>query len=411
MRAVVTGIGIVSTLGCSRGQVAESLRIGRSGVVFDSHRKELGFRSGLTGAVRDFELRCRLSRRERKRLPEFGLWAWQALMDALDHAGLSDETFRANRRAGIILGNDSSAVAAVEQVEQLKEHGESRYIGSGYIFQLLNSTLTLNFATMLGIAGTSLTVSCACASGGVAISQAADLIERGVLDLVICGGAQEISWQSMCSFDALGAFSTREESPEEASRPFDAGRDGLVPSGGAAVLVLESEVHAAKRGARVLASIEGSGYFCDGHHVTVPSGRGLEDAMSAAMSKAGREPAEIDLLMAHATSTPSGDEVEARVIRDFFSISSKGQGPLICATKALTGHEFWMAGASQVIYAVIMASQGFVAGHVNLEEPDPEARLLNIPRSTRDAQVRLVLCNASGFGGTNSSLVVRIEGY
>ena len=312
MSAVITGMGIVSSLGCTLDEVADSLYYGKSGVVFMPERKGLGFRSGLSGAISNFSLTHKLPKRVKKRLPEYGVWTWQALMDALDNAGLEPDVFQGNVRSGIILGNDSSAVAAVEQVEQLKKFKESRYIGSGHIFQLLNSTLTLNFATILGIAGTSMTLSCACASGGAAIAHGAELISKGDLDIAICGGAQEISWESMCSFDALGAFSIREDEPEKASRPFDKERDGLVPSGGAAVVILESEDHAQARGADILASVKGSGYFCDGSHVSLPSGKGLKNAALAALKSAGFAPSDIDLVMAHATSTPLGMRLRPR---------------------------------------------------------------------------------------------------
>ncbi len=401
---VITGLGIVSCLGIGCKAVGNALREGKSGICFLSERKALGFRSGLSGIIQGFEIPRSLSRKMRKTLPEFGLWAWAALEEAAEKAGLGLEQFKGREDAGIVFGNDSSAATAVEQVDILRKEGISRNIGSGHIFRLLNSTISLNFATFLGLKGVSWTMSSACASGAMAIGQAAALIASGRQSCVICGGAQEISWESMCSFDALGAFSMREHEPQASSRPFDIARDGLVPSGGAAVLILESEDRARRRGACILGRVRGYGHAADGHHISVPSGDGIRRAMKQAMDQADVSPGSIDLILAHATSTQAGDLAEADAIRSLFP--ENGTRPPVCAPKALTGHEFWMAGASQVVYGLIMAQGGFVAGHPNLEKLDERAAFLDIYKKTTPLSLRRFLCNASGFGGTNSSLVI-----
>ncbi len=402
---VITGIGIVSCIGTGYGAVESSLLNRASGIRFVPERKEMGFRSALSGMVSEEVTTRRLSRKMRKSLPEFAVWAWAALEEAAQSAGLDLDELAGRDDTGIIFGNDSSAATAVEQVDILRKEGITRNIGSGHIFRLLNSTISLNFSTFLKLKGVSWTVSSACASGAMAIGQAAELIASGRQSCIICGGAQEITWQSMCSFDALGAFSTREDEPHAASRPFDRERDGLVPSGGAAVLILESRERACQRGASILASVKGYGHASDGYHISVPSGDGIRRAMKDAVESAGNMA--IDMILAHATSTPAGDIAEAKAIKELFP--NDDTRPLVCAPKALTGHEFWMAGASQVVYGIIMARGGFVAGHPNLDDIDEHAAFLTICKETTRRGISSFLCNASGFGGTNSSLVIEVN--
>lgn len=405
---VVTGMGIVSSIGLSRQEVRKSLRESKSGIALLDERKKLGFRSGLSGIINGFEHRLDLERKYRKGLPEFGLWAWSAVTQALEQARIKEERLAGDEKTGLIFGNDSSVVTGVEQCDMLRKAGETRYIGSGHIFRSLTSSITLNLSTKLKLRGSSWSISGACASGTLAIGQAAELIASGKQEQMICGGAQEISWQSMCSFDALGAFSSREGEPEQASRPFDQERDGLIPSGGAAALFLEERKSAIARGAPILAEIYGFATTSDGHHISVPSGEGLERAMRLAIDDAGLTPANIDLVMAHATSTPVGDEKEAKALHQVFNIKNGNKSPIVAAVKSLTGHEFWMAGASQVIYTLLMARDGFVAGHPNLHTPVSCAKDLDIPTSTRRVSPQYILCNASGFGGVNGCLVVKV---
>lgn len=407
-RVVITGLGTVSSLGHTTAEVTDSLITGKCGITLNNKRKEMGFRSGLSGAIRNFSSHFPLDRRYRKTLPEYGIWAWDAVCQALEHAGLAHPDIAGNERIGLIFGNDSSVVTGVEQCEILKKAENTREIGSGHIFRLLTSTISLNLATKLQIKGSSWTVSAACASGAMAIGQAAELIAVGAQDIIICGGAQEISWQSMCSFDALGAFSLRESEPHLASRPFDDNRDGLVPSGGAAALILESEDRALQRGAQILAQVCGYGTTSDGNHLSVPTGEGLQRAMNLAITDAAVNAAEIDLVMAHATSTPAGDEKEAEALCQTFTIHSQGEGPYIAATKALTGHEFWMAGASQIVYGLLMSHNGFIAGHPSLESRSGYSRYLKIAKDTVSCSPKLLLCNAAGFGGVNAVLILRI---
>ena len=237
-RVAITGIGIVSSLGNDIETVADSLRHGKSGIVVDKQRIELGFRSPLTGRIEGFDPRRYLSRKQRKTMPLFALQAYAAVKDALEMAGLGPEDIQ-NEETGLIFGSDSSCLAAVEQVDLLRKFKETKMIGSGLVFQSMTSTITMNLNTILKTRGASWTISSACSSGAHAVGQAADLIALGRQERVICGAAQEINWQSICSFDAPGAFSTRVDMPHAASRPFDASRDGLVPGGGAVLCLGE----------------------------------------------------------------------------------------------------------------------------------------------------------------------------
>lgn len=403
-RVVITGIGIVSCLGNDVKTVKTSLRLGRSGIVYDKKREEVGFRSPLTGVILGFDAEKILSKKQRKTMPDFAVQAYAASMEALTMSGLKPEDIQ-NERTGLIFGCDSSCIAAIEQVDLLKQYGESKAIGSGFVFRSMTSTITMNLNTLLKTRGACWTISSACSSGGHAVGQAADLIALGKQDRIICGGAQEINWESMCSFDALGAFSIRLEEPHKASRPFDKNRDGLVPGGGAAALVLESLDSAQKRGALVLGEIAAYAFSSDGQNISVPSEDGLQRAMKSALNLAGMTPDEIDYVCAHATSTPLGDAAEARSISRVFETKA----PHISSLKSMTGHELWMSGASQVVYTTIMAQEGFIAPNINFDEPDEDSARLNIVKETINKPPRTAMCNAAGFGGTNSCIILRFD--
>ncbi len=403
-RVAITGIGIVSCLGCDLSQVSDNLRNGRSGIVVDEQRQELGFRSPLAGAIQGFNSPAGLSRKQKKTMPEFAVHAYAAVEQALSLSGLALEEIQ-NPQSGLIFGCDSSCIAAIEQVDLLRGHGETRAIGSGQVFRSMTSTVTMNLNTLFQTQGACWTLSSACSSGGHAVGQAADLIMLGRQERVICGGAQELNWESMCSFDGLGAFSTRIDEPQKACRPFDADRDGLVPSGGAAALMLERYDLAVKRGATILGEVAGYGFSSDGNHLSVPSGEGLSRAMASALQQAEVSTEEIDYLCAHATSTPAGDKAEAEAIRSVFGTRT----PPVSSLKSMTGHELWMSGASQVVYSTLMARDGFTAPNANFQAPDEASAHLQILTEARSQGPRRVLCNSAGFGGTNSCLVLRFD--
>ncbi len=399
-RVAITGVGIVSCLGNDLQTVGKALREGQSGIVADPQRLELGFRSSLTGRIANFDPSI-LSRKQRKSMPEFAVWSYATARDALDMAGLPAATIE-NDRTGLIYGCDSSCLAAIEQVDALREKGETKAIGSGQIFRSMTSSITMNLNTLLQTKGACWSLSSACSSGGHAIGQSGDLIRLGRQERMICGGAQEVNWQSMCSFDGLGAFSMRLDEPAAACRPFDADRDGLVPSGGAATVVLERYDLAEQRGAKIYGELLGYGFSSDGSQLSVPSDDGLYRAMKSALEQSGLGAGEIDYLCAHATSTPAGDAAEAANIRKLFGT----QTPPVSSLKSMTGHELWMSGASQVVYSTIMAEQGFIAPNINYRQPSEATAGLNIIRETIPSGPKKVLCNSAGFGGTNSSLVL-----
>ncbi len=401
-RVAITGIGIVSALGNDTASVARALSAGRSGIYVDEERIRRGFTSPLTGMIHNFNPRRFLNRKQLKTMPDYAVWAHAAAMEAVGMSGM-DPADLANDRTGLIFGNDSSAIATLEQIDLLRERGETGLIGSGQVFRSMTSCVTMNLNTLLGTQGACWSISSACSSGGHAVGQAADLIALDRQDVVICGGVQEINWQSMCSFDGLGAFSTRTDMPEAASRPFDAERDGLVPSGGAAVIMLENREKAVARGAHILGEVAGYAFSSDGENLSVPSRGGLARAMRGAIRSAGLVPADVDYICAHATSTPAGDCVEADNIFDVFGRSS----PAVSSTKSMTGHELWMSGAAQVVYCTLMAREGFIAPNINYQNPDDSSARLNIVTETLHRTPAVALCNAAGFGGTNSSLVLK----
>src|SRR6187402_210251 len=401
-RVVITGMGIYSCIGTSLDEVKDSLYEGKSGISLDPERKEFGFQSALTGTVPKPDLKKLLTRRQRISLGEETEYAYMATVEALKNAGIEDSFFDQNE-VGIMYGNDSASKSIIEGTDIIREKKDSALIGSGAIFRSMNSTITMNLSTIFRLRGINLTVSAACASGSHSIGLAYFLIKSGFQDVIICGGAQEINKYAMCSFDGLGVFSPREDEPAKASRPFDIGRDGLIPSGGGATLVLESYESAVKRGATILAEVAGYGFSSNGGHISTPNVEGPSTAMQRALDEAGIKAGEVDYINAHATSTPAGDENEAKAIFKVFGES----GPYVSSTKSMTGHECWMAGASEVIYSILMMQNDFIAPNINLETPDEYAAKLNLVKTTINKKIDIFLSNSFGFGGTNSALVVK----
>lgn len=401
-RVVVTGMGIWSCIGTDIETVRRSLYEGKSGIGLDPKRLEYGYRSGLTGIVEKPVLTKKdLDRHTRAGLSEEAEYAFMASRQAFAQAGITDE-YLLNNEVGCIFGNDSSAKPVIESAKIMDEKHDSAMLGYGLIFQSMNSTVNMNLSTIFHLRGVNFTVSAACASGSHSIGLGYMMIKQGLQDMVLCGGAQETNYYSMASFDALSAFSIRMDEPGKASRPFDKHRDGLIPSGGAAALVLEEYEHAVARGAEILCEVTGYGFSSNGGGISQPSDEGCVIAMSRAMKDAGVTPDDIDYINAHATSTPQGDTYEAKALTRLF----EGKHALISSTKSMTGHECWMAGASEIVYSIIMMRNNFVAPNINLEEPDEEAKTLNIATSTTEKELNVILSNSFGFGGTNSALVI-----
>jgi len=401
-RVVITGIGIWSCIGKNVEEVTHSLYNGKSGIKVDPSRKKYGYRSPLTGIVERPVLKGLLDRRMRVGLAEEGEYAYMATIEALKNAQIDIDYLEKNEM-GILYGNDSSALAVIEAHEIMKQKGDTALLGSGAVFQSMNSTITMNLSTIFKLKGVNMTISAACASGSHAIGLGYMFIQNGMQDMVLCGGAQETNLYSMASFDALSAFSIRTDEPEKSSRPFDAGRDGLVPSGGAASLILEDYDHAVKREAPVLAEIIGYGFSSNGSNISQASDIGCLLAINRALADANVSAKDIDYINAHATSTPQGDMYEAIAIDKAFG----AYRPLVSSTKSMTGHECWMAGASEIVYSLLMMQHSFVAPNINFETPDEYSAKINIAAERVDRNIDTFLSNSFGFGGTNSALIVR----
>jgi 3-oxoacyl-[acyl-carrier-protein] synthase-1 len=395
-------MGIYSCLGKTLDEVRDSLYTGRSGIVFDPVRKEMGFRSALTGYIELPDLKKELSRNQRVYMPEQAKYAYLATADALRQSKL-DPDFLDKHIVGILYGNDSSADAVVKSVDIMRDKHDTTLIGSGAIFQGMNSTVTMNLACLFKLKGISMTISGACASGSHAIGLGTLLIKSGLQDIIVCGGAQEVNPFSVGSFDGISAFSLRENDPARASRPFDRDRDGLVPSGGAATVIIESYESAVKRGATILGEVMSYGFSSNGDHISVPNVDGPSRSLAMAIKLAGIDMREIGYVNAHATSTPVGDQNEAKAIYNVFGESC----PEVTSTKSQTGHEMWMAGASEVIYSMLMMKNDFIAPNVNFENPDDDSAKLKIPSQRIEKHFDTFLSNSFGFGGTNSTLIIK----
>lgn len=402
-RVVITGMGIWSCLGTTIEEVKNSLYEGKSGIGLEKERLEYGYQSCLTGIVEQPKLKGLIDRHMRRGFSEEAEYAYMASRQAFEMAEISDEYLLQNE-VGCIFGNDSSAKPVIESAKIMEEKRDTELLGQNFIFQAMNSTVNMNMSTVFHLRGVNFSVSAACASGSHSIGLAYMLIKQGLQDTVLCGGAQEVNYYSMASFDALGAFSKRMDEPTKASRPFERDRDGLIPSGGAAALVLEDYDHAVARGAKIIAEVVGYGFSSNGTAViSQPSDEGSVIAMSRALKDAGVDVKDVDYINAHATSTRQGDMYEAIALDRMFH----GQHALISSTKGMTGHECWMAGASEIVYSAIMMQNNFVAPNINFENPDEHSAKLNIAAKTVDTEVNVVLSNSFGFGGTNSALVIK----
>ena len=402
-RVVITGMGIYSCIGTSLQEVRASLYEGRSGIIYDAERKKYGYRSALTGAVPAPQLKELLGRRERISMGEESEYAYMATLEAMATARI-DADYLKTHEVGILYGNDSVAESVILTNDRIREKQDTTLVGSGAVFRTMNSTVTMNLSTLFALRGVNMTISAACASGSHAVGLGYLLLQSGMQEMILCGGAQETNKYSMGSFDGLGVFSMREDTPEQASRPFDASRDGLVPSGGAATLVLETYESAQRRGAPILAEVVGYGFSSNGGHISTPNVEGPAQAMTRALANASMQASQIDYINAHATSTPIGDANEAKAIHQIF-----GSQTPVSSTKSMTGHECWMAGASEIIYSILMMQHDFIAPNINIERLDEDSQKLNIITHTQERPIRAFLSNSFGFGGTNSALVVKSE--
>ena len=391
-----------SVLGSDLTTIAASLRTGTPGISINAERQALGYRSPLAGRLPALDAAAFFDRKTRKSMGETALFAAVTAQRAIAASGCGD--LLANTRTGIIYGNDSSAEPLASVVDAVRNDHTTTTLGSSKVIQALTSTATINLGPLLRTKGISLTVSGACASGAHAIGMAWWMIGSGMQDRIICGGTQETCWESMAAFDALRVFSMRLDDPAGSVRPFSADRDGLVPSGGAASLVLEEREMALARGAPILAEVIGYAFGSDGDHMTTGNGDGAERCMRAALDAAELRPDQIDYINAHATATEAGDIAEGTAINRVFGEHS----PPVSSTKSLTGHECWMAGASEVVYTTLMMQGGFIAPNRNYTTHDPRIPPFRVAaQPILNQRLTTCLSNSFGFGGTNACVVLR----
>ena len=402
-RVVVTGMGIWSCIGQDLQSVTESLRQGRSGIVFDPKRIEFGLHSGLTGNVPRPDLKPLLPRKFRATMSEDAEYAYMAARQAFEQTGIEDDYLRQNE-VGIIFGNDGNSHMLDYQII-MEEERDSHMLSPNALFQSETSSVTMNLSTIFHLKGVNMCVGAACASGSHAIGMATMFIRQGMQDVILVGGSCTMDMRVVSATDAIEAISLRNDEPTKASRPYDRDRDGMIPSGGAAALVLEEYEHAIARGATILAEVCGYGFSSNGtEDISAPSADAEYIAMKRALADAGLQPTDIDYVNAHGTSTPTGDIEEAKALAQLFGVNNK---PYISSTKSMTGHENWMAGASEAVYSILMMQEGFVAPNINLQNKIEEAKDLNIVTEMTEAPIQTVLSNSSGMGGTNSALIFK----
>ena len=402
-RVVVTGMGIVSPLGNDLSSVTESLRDSRSGLRHVPEYAELGLRSHVAGAP-EIDLEAQIDRKLKRFMGDAAAYAYVSMRDAIADAGLSEDQVR-DPRTGVIAGSGGgSAQWQIAAGDLLREKGVRR-VGPYMVPRTMCSTVSASLATAFGIRGVSYSISAACASSAHCIGAAVDMIRHGVQDVVFAGGGEELHWGLTVMFDAMGALSSRyNDSPTQASRPYDANRDGFVIAGGGGMLVLEDYEHAKARGAHIHAELVGYGVTSDGADMVAPSGEGAVRCMQMAMAGIegqGKRIGQIDYLNTHGTSTPAGDLVELQSVREAFGDNV----PSLSSTKALTGHSLGAASVHEAIYSLLMMQAGFMAASANIEELDEGAAGFPIVRKTQEASLRTVMSNSFGFGGTNASLI------
>ena len=397
-RIAITGMGIASCLGNDLDTVSASLRDSRAGIRFLPDHAEQGLRSQVGGAV-ELDLDAAIDRKLKRFMSDAAAYSYVSMRDAIADAGL-DEAQVSHPRTGLVAGSGGgSSHWQVETADILRARGV-RKVGPYMVPRTMCSTVSANLATAFKIKGVSYSISAACATSAHCIGAAADLIRHGAQDIVFAGGGEDLHWSMSVMFDAMGALSTSfNDRPQQASRPYDADRDGFVIAGGGGMLVLEDWDHAIARGARIHAELVGYGVTSDGADMVAPSGEGAVRCMRMAMQ--GHEHRKVDYLNTHGTSTPLGDVTELDAVREVFGTDL----PPISSTKALSGHSLGAASVHEAIYCLLMMRDGFIAGSANIERQDERAEGFPIVRESRDAQLDLVMSNSFGFGGTNSTLV------
>ncbi len=396
-RVVVTGLGIVSSIGNNQEEVLASLLAGKSGIKFQEEYKEMGMRSHLAGSI-EIDLKEHIDRKMLRFMGDAAAFSYIALTEAVKNSGLAEDQV-SNVRTGLVMGSGgASSSNQVEAADILRNKGVKR-VGPYRVTQTMGSTISACLATPFKIKGVNYSMSSACATSAHCIGHAMELIQLGKQDVVFAGGGEEEHWSLSCLFDAMGALSTRNDSPQTASRAYDANRDGFVIAGGAGALVLEELEHAKARGATIYAELVGYGATSDGYDMVAPSGEGAVRCMQQALAMVDGD---VDYINAHGTSTPAGDLPELRAMKEVFG----DDAPKISSTKSLTGHSLGGAGVQEAIYSLLMMKNNFICASANIEELDAEAAGMPIVQQREDnVTLNKVMSNSFGFGGTNASLI------
>jgi len=396
-RAVITGIGVVSSIGNNKEEVLESLKTGKSGIAFNQEFADYKLRSNVSGKI-DIDVKAHVDRKAMRFMGDAAAYSYISMQQAIEDAGLSDDQV-SNERTGLLVGSGGgSSKWQVEAADILREKGVKR-VGPYMVPRTMASTTSACLATPFKIKGVNYSISSACATSAHCIGHAVEQIQLGKQDVIFAGGGEELHWTLAMEFDAMGALSTKyNETPEKASRTYDANRDGFVISGGGGIVVVEELEHALARGAHIYAEIVGYGATSDGYDMVAPSGEGAARCMRQAMQDVDS----IDYLNTHGTSTPVGDVKELGAIQEVFG----GKSPMISATKAMTGHALGAAGVHEAIFSLLMLEHSFVAPSINIDELDEQAAGLDIITERRDVELNTVMSNSFGFGGTNATLVL-----
>jgi 3-oxoacyl-[acyl-carrier-protein] synthase-1 len=398
-RVAITGRGIVSAIGNNVQEVLTSLQHGRSGLEFIPERKAMGFRSALGGRIKGLPP-LNIPKRNLRQMGPGSVFAVHAAQQALEDAGVETPQLRSDR-VGVIMGNIGNAQDIYQQCHLF--HNQAQKLGGTAMQRVMTDSVSANLSVLLGTQGYALTVSAACATGAMAIGLASQLVKWGLQDLCIAGGTSEDGWETVCHFDALQAFSMREDEPTKASRPFDTYRDGLVPSTGAGVVVLEELEQARRRGARIYAELLSFASNSDGYDMTIPSGEGSVRCLERALKDADLAADQVDYINAHASSTLLGDVAEAQAIAKVF-----GKRPYVSSTKSMTGHELGAAGSNELIYSLLMMEHNFVAPNINIEAIDPQCAGINVlANQAREARINVAASNSFGFGGVNTCIILK----
>ena len=399
-RAVITGLGIVSSIGNNQQEVLASLREGRSGITFSQEFVDSGMRSHVWGNVK-LDTTGMIDRKVVRFMNDASIYSYLSMQQAVEDAGLKEEVYQNNPRVGLIAGSGGSSKYQVFGADAMRSPRGLKAVGPYVVTKAMASAVSACLATPFKIHGVNYSISSACATSSHCIGNAVEQIQLGKQDIVFAGGGEELCWEMACEFDAMGALSTKyNETPDKASRTYDASRDGFVIAGGGGMVVVEELEHALARGAHIYAEIVGYGATSDGADMVAPSGEGAVRCMKMAMQGVDTP---IDYLNSHGTSTPVGDVKELGAIREVFGENT----PAISATKAMTGHSLGAAGVQEAIYSLLMLEHGFIAPSINIDELDEQAQGMNIVTEPTERQLTTVMSNSFGFGGTNATLVMR----